>query len=277
MDEGVGCRVQLSPDAGDAARAKRQNAGKAGVAADIAAFGDGAGGVQHLHQDRDVIDLLPVAQHQNAEIVAGEVLELIMAHIAAEAGHRHALRPGEAHAAGADQGKTAQPLIQILRRVATEDGAEGEADQIEAVFGSGEELLQAVGDHPADLVRILYVRRRVAVAQARRIGGVDGEMLAEERDIANPVDPRAIAAVEKYQVRLAAAQLPHPPDLMAFAGGSLEDFRVGLHRADGGCGLRHRRNSVVHARLAQHSHRHWMIRPRPQTLSGLRPHLRPMP
>src|SRR6185503_20212507 len=81
------------------------------------------------------------------------------------------------------------------------------------------------------------------------VGGVDGEMSRQRLDVADPVDPRARAAMEQQQGRLAGTFAPDVPHLLAAVPHRhLHGARGGGDGIDGferGAAVRHARDGGV--------------------------------
>src|SRR6202012_5471099 len=67
---------------------------------------------------------------------------------------------------------------------------------------------------------VAYIVGRIAVAETGQVGGIDGEVVRQGPDIADPMDPRARATMEHQQRRLRRALRPDMPPHPAVPAGA---------------------------------------------------------
>ena len=197
----IGRRIELAPDTGERRLHPRQHLAQPEGLSHLAAARLGACRVQDLHLDRHAVDLGGIVDHQDFEVapcLGGQHLRRHLGQQLAQLG------PGLARgleATGADQHDPTQPIADQGGDMARHHPAEGEAGDGEVAI-PGDQGLHCRRDAARHRPDIAHVVGRIAVAQPRQVGGIDGEVLRQDPDIADPVDPRPRAAVEQQQDRL---------------------------------------------------------------------------
>ncbi len=176
------------------------------------------------------IDLRGIGDHQDLEVLAVHLVELVRAHAGAFLGERLARIGPQAEARHADEGEIAHARAQALGGQAGDVAAEGKAR--DAKFDIGiEKFVQARDEHIGDACGRPGLGWHRRLSEARKIRDPELEMLLQHLDVAQPMRPGARAAVQEEERRAAAPDAPHHP---AIAGRSRQLAGTALKRLDTG-------------------------------------------
>jgi hypothetical protein len=148
---------------------------------------------------------------------------------------------GQAEAAGADEHQVSRAVRAQPGQMPCDDPAEREAHHIDRLV-AGKNLVEPGCERLGEALRIVGVRRQGGVAVAGHVGDGDAARLREKLDVADPVRPRAVAAVQEHERRARAEAAPHEA---AVAAGRLDPRRPTLDGGDDG-GRRLARPRFVH-------------------------------
>src|SRR5512144_2076535 len=195
--------VALAPQQADppsAPRHLREIAEQRAAAADFSTIEARSSHAVHLDVDRLLGDARRIAQHVDQQVVAADLAEepLVAARLSVAA---DGPLPELAHreAAGRDEGEVAHPRPQPPGHVGRDRGPEREAG--EAQRSAAGQRLEEQGVHQIEVLRAGgLARHRSGVTVRRVVERVDGEAGAERVHVADPVLPRAHAAVEEHEV-----------------------------------------------------------------------------
>ena len=185
-----------------------------------------------LDIDREFVDLRRVGDHQSAKIVAvsGEgFLGLGAGGHAPEIGWL----ADQPQPVRADDGKGAHSVTELGSDMPSQDTTERESGEMELLVSRehGIEPIDQDARQPFGGMRFGW---RCQLAEPGQVRGDDGKHARQRQHVADPMRPRAIAAVEQDQRRSGAPDAPHHPTTPA---GGLDTFRLGRNAGDKSSGL----------------------------------------
>src|SRR5262249_20331965 len=114
----------------------------------------------------------------------------------------------EPEPAGTDQSERAAARAEACRDMAADQAAEGEAGEVEAL-ACLQHPLQSLADDRRDALGGVGLGRGGGGAEAPQIGADDAGPAGKDVDIAQPMRPRAEAAMQQDQGRARAPAAPH--------------------------------------------------------------------
>jgi hypothetical protein len=201
----------------------------------------GARGVLRLQVQGERVDGRGVAQHEDLEVRAVHLHALCLGFDPAPALEERERGAGQAEASGAHEDKPPGAVGTEARKVPSDDAAEREAHDCDRIV-AGKDLVEPRRKRLGQACRIARVGRQGGVAVARHVGHGDAAGAREEGDVADPVRPGAVAAVQEQERR---AGPPAPAHDVALAAGRLDALRRAFEARDDR-GRRLARDRFVH-------------------------------
>ena len=209
----IGGRVALAPDAAEWRLHLRQGLNQRTRTREAAAAHAGAAMIGLLQPERELVDLVWIGDHQLVQIIAvrREFLGLIRIRRDAPQWCRRAFEPKPVRA---DHRKAAQPVTELGGNAAANDPAKREAGK--AQFGlAGQDPVDAGDDDRSESLGSPRLRRRCRLTKAGQIGRQHMKMPGQRQHVADPMGPRAVAAMQQDERPAAAPAVPHQVPIAA--------------------------------------------------------------
>src|SRR5579862_4100983 len=151
-----------------------------------------------LKMNRERVDPAFIAEHELCEVAALKSPDLLGAHARLDALQIGTLRPRQAQARRADHHKASDALAHLRCDMAAHDRAERKARHRDC-SGRRHDLIEAMNENFGERVSAMRKRRNRRIAEAGHIGRDHSVALRQGRDVAQPMRPGAIAAMQQNQ------------------------------------------------------------------------------